>query len=51
MVALVGYSVAYGFDLGYRYEVAVIVIDWLALIITGVLLSLVFRRATREPQV
>lgn len=35
----------YGYDLEYRYEVAAIVIDWVALIIGGVLLSLFFRRA------
>ena len=35
----------YGYDLEYRYEVAAIVIDWLVLIVGGVLLSLFFRRA------
>lgn len=35
----------YGYDLEYRYEVAAILIDWVALIGGGVLLSLFFRRA------
>lgn len=35
----------YGYDLEYRYEVAAIVIDWIALIIGGVLLTFFFRRA------
>jgi hypothetical protein len=34
----------FGFDLGYRFEVAIIVIDWLTLIVVGVLMALVFRR-------
>ena len=34
----------YGYDLEYRYEVAAIVIDWVALIVGGVLLARFFRR-------
>ena len=34
----------YGYDLEYRYEVAAIVIDWVALIVGGVLLTIFFRR-------
>jgi hypothetical protein len=37
-------SIKYGLDRMDRFEVAVISIDWLVLIINGVLLSLVFRR-------
>lgn len=37
-------ALLYGYDLEYRYEVAAIVIDWVALIIGGTLLSLFFRR-------
>jgi hypothetical protein len=46
-------SVNYGLDREDRFEVAVISIDWLVLVINGVLLSLVFRRqpkVRREPQ-
>ena len=35
----------YGYDLEYRYEVAAIVIDWVALIVGGVLIGIFFRRA------
>lgn len=38
-------ALLYGYDLEYRYEVAAIVIDWVALIVGGVLLALFFRRA------
>ena len=52
MIFLAMISVSYGLDRMDRFEVAVISIDWLVLIINGVLLSLVFRRqlkAKREP--
>ena len=44
VVSLVGLAWVYGRDLGYRYEVAAIGIDWLALTVSGVLLSIAFRR-------
>jgi hypothetical protein len=34
----------YGIYREYRFEVAVITIDWLVLIISGILLSFVFKR-------
>lgn len=37
----------YGSNLEYRYEVAGILIDWITLIVSGVLLSVFFRRAGR----
>ncbi|MFP4439890.1 MAG: hypothetical protein ACLFVO_21860 [Chloroflexaceae bacterium] len=46
--ALILLALLYGGDLEYRYEVAVIVIDWTALIVAGVLLSRFFRRGVRE---
>ena len=52
MVFLVVISINYGLDREDRFEVAVISIDWLVLIINGVLLSLVFRsqvKARSEP--
>ncbi|MEW6579895.1 MAG: hypothetical protein AB1435_11965 [Chloroflexota bacterium] len=45
IIALTVISVQYGIDREYRFEVAVISIDWLVLIVTGVLLSIVFKRA------
>ena len=46
--SLVVLALIYRSDLEYRYEVAAIVIDWVTLIVSGVLLSLVFRRQGRE---
>ena len=37
-----------GSDLEYRYEVVAILIDWITLIVSGVLLSVFFRRAGRQ---
>jgi len=49
VAALIGLSVIYGADLEYRFEVAVLSIDWLVLIATGILLSVLFRpRAARS---
>jgi hypothetical protein len=44
IVSLVGLAGFYGRDLGYRYEVAAISIDWLALTVSGALLAIAFRR-------
>jgi hypothetical protein len=44
VVALAGYSLAYGLDRKDRFEVVAISINWLALIVNGILLSIVFRR-------
>ena len=45
--ALIGLSLIYGQDLEYRFEVVVLTINWTVLIITGVLLSILFRQAER----
>lgn len=45
--SLVVLSLYYGHDLEYRFECAVILIDWTTLIVSGALLSLVFKRAGR----
>lgn len=37
----------YGRDLEYRYEVVVLLVDWIALIVSGALLSVFFKRAGR----
>lgn len=51
VVALGSLALRFGVDLEYRFEVAVIVIDWTALIIGGVLLSLFFWRDRPRPNV
>jgi hypothetical protein len=54
MVFLAVLSIIFGLDRMDRFEVAVISIDWLVLVINGVLLSLLFRRqlkVNREPYV
>jgi len=48
MGSLIFLSLRYGHDLEYRFEVAVISIDWLVLIISGILVSIVFSRAGRD---
>ncbi len=47
VVAFVGYTVAYGIERGYRFEVAAISIDWIMLIVGGILLGRVFRQAMK----
>ena len=39
---------ANGHNVGYRFEVAAIVINWIALIVTGILLAIFFRRPLAE---
>jgi len=52
LVALIGLAAIYGANLEYRFEVAVLSIDWLVLVIGGLLLSLLFRpRAGRSAPV
>jgi hypothetical protein len=46
--SLIVLSLLFGNDLEYRFEVVVILIDWLALIVSGGLLSVVFKRAGRD---
>ncbi len=43
--ALVGFTAAYGQDVEYRFEIAVISITWTALSVGGALLTVLFRRA------
>jgi len=44
IMALIGLSLYYGAGLEYRFEVAVLAINWSVLVVSGVLLSLLFRR-------
>lgn len=48
IISLVGISIFYGVDRQDRFEVVVISINWLILIINGVLLSIVFRKHMKE---
>ena len=48
VAAFVGMSWYFGFGLEYRFEVTAISIGWLTLMISGVLLAFVFRRAARQ---
>ena len=46
--SLILLALLYGSDLEYRYEVVAILIDWIALIVSGILLSVFFKRAERR---
>ena len=46
VAALIVLSAAFGTDLDYRYEVSGISIAWLALILAGALLAVIFRDET-----
>lgn len=50
VVAFIGLSLAYGPDLEYRFEVTAISINWLVLVVGGILLNVFFRRAARNRQ-
>ena len=45
MLGFFGLHLTYRFDLEYRFEVLAISINWTVLIVAGVLLSILFRRA------
>jgi hypothetical membrane protein len=51
VLALTLTSINYGLDRQDRFEVAVISIDWLVLIINGVLLSIVFKRQMKGKKI
>lgn len=44
VIALIAFSAMHGLDRQDRFEVVIISIDWLVLLINGILLSLVFRK-------
>jgi hypothetical protein len=44
-ISFILYSVFYGINREYRFEITAISINWLTLIVSGILLSVVFRRA------
>jgi quinol-cytochrome oxidoreductase complex cytochrome b subunit len=45
LIAFIVFSVLYGTNREYRFEIAVIAISWLTLISSGILLSMIFRRS------
>ncbi|HUX56772.1 MAG TPA: hypothetical protein VMV77_07355 [Bacteroidales bacterium] len=47
ITSLIILSIFYGINREYRFEVAVITINWMVLIVSGILLSIVFKRAIR----
>jgi hypothetical protein len=47
ILAFVFYSIKYGTDRSYRFEVAAITINWLTLIIVGILVGIFFHRKHR----
>jgi len=49
IITLIVVSLLYGIDRSYRFEIIVISIDWLVLTVTGMLVSIVFKRTTRMP--
>ena len=51
VLALTLISINYGLDRQDRFEVAVISIDWLVLIVNGILLSIVFKQQLREKKI
>jgi len=50
IVSLAVISINYGLERQDRFEVAVLSIDWLVLIINGILLSIVFRKQMKEKE-
>ena len=46
-VALAVFSAIYGLDRQYRFEITIISINWLVLLINGILLSMVFKKQLR----
>jgi hypothetical protein len=46
MASFIGYSIFYGVNREYRFEVTAISINWLTLIASGILLGFIFKRRT-----
>jgi hypothetical protein len=47
LISFVFYTVKFGLDRDYRFEVATITVNWLALIVTGILISIFIKRAMK----
>jgi len=48
IISLVAVSFKYGINREYRFEVAVITIDWFALIVAGILMSKIFKQTIKN---
>jgi len=48
IIALVFYSVKFGLDRSYRFEVATLTVNWLGLIIVGILAAKFFKKLIKE---
>ena len=48
VLSFVLYSIKFGIDRNYRFEVASITINWLFLIIAGIMISIYFRRSIKK---
>lgn len=48
IIAFIAYSIKYGIDRDYRFEVASISIDWLVSITIGILISIYYKRKLKE---
>jgi len=44
LLSFMFYSLRYGLDRSYRFEVAAISVNWIAIVVVGILLSIYFRR-------
>ena len=47
LAAFIIYTVLYGLDRSYRFEVAAISINWIILLVTGILISIYFRKGLK----
>ena len=50
VLSFIFYSVKFGIDRSYRFEVAAITINWLAIIVAGILISLQFKNGIKKIQ-
>lgn len=47
LISFIYYTIQYGLDRDYRFEVAAITINWLVTILVGILLAIYYRRKTK----
>lgn len=48
VISFIVYTILYGIDRDYRFEVAAITVDWLALILMGILMGIFFSRLNKR---
>jgi len=51
VISFIVFSVLYGINREYRFEIAVIAINWLTLIPSGILLSMIFKRSLQLQEI